>query len=414
MRILIINTNESSGGAAKAANRLYKGLRSLGIEAFMLVQKKESNDKFVIGAKNNILYRAINFLRGELDKMPKLFYPNRKKVPWSVNWLPNLLLFYYIKKINPDIVNLHWINNGFISIGQIGRLKKLNIPIVWTLHDSWVFTGGCHIPYECDKYIKNCGKCSLLESKKGNDLSRRIWLQKNKIYNRINFTVVVPSNWLKKCATKSNLLKNKKIFKISNSINLDEFKVVEKNKARKKLDLNSNKKRILFGAMSATTDKNKGFDLLIRALKRIKNTNNLELLIFGNKEELNINIGFKIRYFGKIEDNAKLNYLYSASDVTVIPSRSESFSLVTAESFSSGTPAVAFEIGGIPDIIDHKKNGYLAKPFDVDDLKRGIEWCIEDEKRNEKLSINAREKVAKKYSLEIQANEYKKLFEALL
>jgi glycosyltransferase involved in cell wall biosynthesis len=407
MKVLIINTNESSGGAAKAANRLYKGLRNLGIEAFMLVQKKESDDEFVIGAKNNIFYKIIDSLRSKLDKLPKLLYRNRKKVPWNVNWLPNPLLFYYIKKVNPDVINLHWINNGFISIKQIGKLKKLNIPIVWTLHDMWPFTGGCHYVGECEKYKKHCGTCPQLKSSKKKDLSYKIF---NKKKNFFGINIVCLNRWMKKCVEESRLFSNSKVDIIPNGFDLDILKPRNRESGRKKFNLPMDRKIILFGAVSVD-DKRKGFFYLEKVLKKMNNQN-YAVAIFG-KFEKKINFKIDTYYLGNIKSEKDISLLYSSVDVFVCSSLEDNLPNTLIESMSSGTPVVAFEIGGIPDIIDHKKNGYLANPFDVEDLKKGIEWCIEDKKRNAQFGKNAREKALKNFSEEVVSREavsfYKKI-----
>lgn len=412
MKVLIINTNELSGGAAKAANRLHKGLRDSGVESFMFVQKKQTNDKYVIGATPSLFFRGINFLRNMLDALPKKMYRNREKVPWSVGWLPNPLLFYYINKIKPDIINLHWINGGFISIKQIHKLSKLNIPIVWTLHDSWAFTGGCHIPHHQEKC--SSGKCPLLNSNKEYDLSDWIWEKKEKFLKPAKLTIVTPSNWMKKCAEESALFKNKQVYRISNGIDIKEFKSISKTEAREKLNLSQDKKYILFGAMSATTDKNKGFDLLLKSLDKLNSYENVELLIFGDDKEVEVKTKIPIRRFGRIGDTRILNLLYSASDITVVPSRSENLPNVAIESFLSGTPVVGFNVGGIPDIIDHTENGYLAVSFDTSDLANGIQWCLEDDEKNKKLSISAREKAVRKFSLERQVGEYINLYKTFI
>jgi glycosyltransferase involved in cell wall biosynthesis len=400
MRVLIINTNESSGGAAKAANRLYKGLRNSGIDAFMLVQKKESDDKYVVGARNNFFYKLINYSRSKLDKLPKLLYKHRKKVPWNVNWLPNPLLFYYIKKINPDIINLHWVNNGFISIKQIGKLKKMNIPIVWTLHDMWPFTGGCHYTGGCEKYKKHCGACFQLESSVEKDLSYKIFEKKGDFFG---IDVICLNRWMKKCVEESSLFSNSRIEIIPNGFDLNIFKPRNKKLGREKFNLPLDKKIILFGAVSVN-DKRKGFFYLEEVLKKINNQD-YAVAIFG-KSDKKINLEVDTYYLGNIKNEEEISLLYSSADVFVCPSLEDNLPNTLIESISSGTPAVAFEIGGIPDIIDHKKNGYLAKPFDVDDLKRGIEWCIEDKERNCQLGKNAREKAESKFSTKIQIKNY--------
>jgi glycosyltransferase involved in cell wall biosynthesis len=373
----------------------------------MLVQKKESDDEFVIGAENNIFYKAVDSLRSKLDKLPKLLYRNRKKVPWNVNWLPNPLLFYYIKKINPDVINLHWINNGFISIKQIGKLEKLNIPIIWTLHDMWPFTGGCHYTGGCEKYKKHCGTCPQLKSSKKKDLSYKIFEKKK---NFSGISVICLNRWMKKCVKESELFSNGKVDIIPNGFNLDILKPRNRELGRKKFNLPLNKKIILFGAVSVD-DERKGFIYLEKALNRINNQDYVGV-IFG-KCEKKIDLKIDTYYLGNIKGEKEISLLYSSANVFVCSSLEDNLPNTLIESMSSGTPVVAFEIGGIPDIIDHKKNGYLAKPFDVDDLGRGIEWCIEDKKRNDQLGKNAREKVLKNFSQEVVSQKvvsfYKKI-----
>ena len=408
MKVLHLSTSDISGGAAKAAYRLHKGLKKIGVESRMLVQRKQSNDYNILG-KSGLFWRSIFFIKCQIEKLPLRFYFRRKREIFHIGNISTFNLIRKIKEINPDIINTHWINGGFLSINQLEELKKLNKAIVWTLHDSWAFTGGCHIPYSCEKYKSRCGNCPILCSNKENDLSRRIWLNKKDVFDKVDFTVVTPSNWLKGCAQNSSLLKNKRIFRIPNSIDLNSFKLINKKKARKDLGLSEDKKYLLFGAMSATTDKNKGFDLLIKSLSFLKKDEKIELLVFGNKKEFKEKINIPIKYFGLVRDLKKLNNLYSAADVTIVPSRSENFPNSIIESFSCGTPCVAFNIGGIPEIIDHKKNGYLAKSFNVENLAEGIEFCLS----NKELGLNARKKAKKEYTLETQANNYKKLYQSL-
>jgi glycosyltransferase involved in cell wall biosynthesis len=403
MKILHLCSSDIKGGAAKAAYRLHTGLRKIGIESFMLVQDKKRDDPYVIGPKTKF-EEGIILLRKGLDKLPLFFYPSRKRVPFSTSWLPDNL-DRRIKKLNPDIVNIHWINKGFMNVNT---LKEINIPTVWTLHDSWPFTGGCHIPHSCRKYEKKCGNCPVLISGKENDLSRKIWLQKKKVYDEVDFAVVAPSIWMKESAQSSSLLKNKKIVRIPNSIDVEAFNVLDKKKTRECLGLSKDKKYILFGAMNATEDRNKGFDLLVSSLEKLQ-LDNIELLVFGNNKNIKLKVPIPVTYYSFVNDKKFLNKLYSAADITVVPSRSESFSNVTIESLASGTPCVAFSVGGIKDILEHKISGYLAKPYDVEDFAKGIQYCLS----RKDMGIQGREKVVREYSLEVQAKRYLELYQSL-
>lgn len=410
LKVLIVNKNDISGGAARAAYSLHRSLIDAGIDSQMLVQVKDSNDDTVIGPEYGFMKWWGRF-KPSLDKLPVYLYPKREKRIFSNAILPSLT----IQKINqtkPDIVNLHWIGGGFLRIEDIAKIKA---PIVWTLHDSWAFTGGCHLPYNCKGYQNSCGNCPQLNSHKENDLSRINWKRKNKAFkSKEDLIITTPSRWLRNCCKISSLLKDRDVSVVPNIIKLDEFKNLSKKNSRLKLKLDPKKKYILFGAMASTTDKNKGFDLLLKSLEDLEFSDNLELLVFGNDKDLKIKTNFPVRFFGVITDHRILNALYSASDLTIVPSRSESFSLVSAESFSSGTPAIAFEIGGIPDIIDHKKNGYLAKPFDVDDLANGIKWCLESDERIEKLSKSARKRAVNKFDSKLISAQVIELYKKVL
>ena len=408
MKILFLNTNDISGGAAIAANRLLKGLQQNGIEAQMLVQSKKSDDYSVIGPQTK-WQKIFGKLRPTLDSIPIRFYKQRKKIIFSPAILPDNIN-KKIQDINPDIIHLHWIAEGFIKIESIAKIKK---PIVWTLHDSWAFTGGCHIPFECKEYIKNCGCCPTLNSNKKKDLSYKILQRKRKSWRDLDLTIVTPSSWLGKCAKKSSLFYKTRVEVIPNGIDLSRFKPIDKNIARDIFCLPKDKKLILFGAMSAINDQNKGFHLLKKALEKLssKENKNIELLIFGSsKPRDEENLGFKTHYLGQLNDEISLSIVYPAADVMIVPSIQENLPNTIMESIACGTPVVAFNIGGIHGMIEHQKNGYLAKQFNTGDLAYGINWVLEDDIRRKQLSQNAREKVVQEFDIVKVAKKYEDLY----
>lgn len=412
MKILLLNTNDISGGAAIASYRLLKGLQQNSVQAQMLVQSRTSDDYSILGPQTK-WQKAFAKLRPILDNIPVNLYKQRKKIIFSPAVLPENIL-KKIKEINPDIVHLHWIALGFI---RIETLSKINKPIIWTLHDSWAFTGGCHIPFNCKKYIENCGYCPILCSNKKNDLSYKILQRKRKSWENLDLTIVTPSSWLGICAKKSSLFYKTRVEVIPNGIDLNRFKPIDKNIVRDILCLPKDKKLILFGAMSAINDQNKGFHLLKRALKKLSSKENkdIELIIFGSsrpREEENL--GFKTHYLGRLNDELSLTLVYSAADVMIVPSMQEAFGQTASESLACGTPVVAFGDTGLLDIVDHKENGYLAKPFDTTDLANGIEWVLEDQVRWKKLSRNARKKVINEFDITKVTNRYVDLYKDIL
>ncbi|AEH61485.1 glycosyl transferase group 1 [Methanosalsum zhilinae DSM 4017] len=413
MDILILNTYDLKGGASRAAYRLHKGFQQIGHNSQMLVQVKYGDDCNVIGS-NSIIEKGLGMVRPYLDTIPARLHSKWNKTLFSTAFLSKKIDDKVIK-IDPEIISLHWIVGGFIAPKT---LKKLNKPLVWTLHDSWAFTGGCHIPFNCKHYTKSCGKCPTLGSSKNHDLSRLIWYRKKRNWKNLNITIVTPSRWLCECAQSSSLFQDYRIEVIPNGLDLQIYKPVEKRIARNILGFPEDKKLILFGAMYSTSDPNKGFHLLQSALQNLsKNgwTQEIELIIFGASEPANPpNLYFESHYLGHLHDDVSLSILYSAADVMIVPSIQEAFGQTALEAMACGTPVVAFGATGLLDIVDHKITGYLAKPYDPIDLARGIEWILEDDKRWEKLSIKSQEKITQEFDIEIIAQKYVELYQEIL
>jgi len=408
MKILLLNTNDMSGGAAIAAYRLLKGLQQNDVQAQMLVQSKKSDDYSIIGPEIK-WQKAFSKIRPIIDSIPVKFYKQRKKIIFSPAILPDNI-YKKTHNINPDIVHLHWIAGGFIKIESLTKMKK---PIVWTLHDSWAFTGGCHIPFDCKKYTRSCGQCPLLNSNKENDISHKIWRRKKKSWKNLNLTIVAPSKWLGECAKKSSLFHDIHVEIIPNGIDTNCFKPIDKNIAKDILCLPKDIKVILFGAMGAINNQNKGFHLLKQVFKKfqLRGNKNIEFFIFGSSEPRDEeNLGVKTHYLGRLNDEISLSLVYSSADVFIVPSKQENLPNTVMESLSCGTPVVAFKVGGIPDMIDHQKNGYLAKPFDTTDFANGIKWALEDDTRLKEFSKNAREKVINEFDIIKVAKRYEKLY----
>lgn len=410
MRVLHLNTYDIEGGAARAAYRLHRALLAENIDSKMLVQTKKSDDYTVFGPKTR-KEEFYNLLRPAIDYFPVKYYKNRTQTLFSPAWFPSNII-KKINSINPDIVHLHWICGGLLRLEQ---LKKINVPIVWTLHDMWAFTGGEHIDEGQGHYFDKCGSSKVLGSNKENDLSRKGWLRKKKVYDAIgDFSVVGVSEWIHNQAKESSLLKSKKHFQLPNLLNTAVFKPLDKKNVRNIWNLPLNKKIILFGAIGVASDPNKGFKQLSEALNLLDKNLAIEFVVFGASKPKNPpNFGFKVHYLGRLTDNESLVTLYSCADVMVVPSLKESFGQTASESLSCGTPVVAFDTTGLKDIVDHKQNGYLAEPFDVKDLARGIEWVLHSKKYKE-LSNNARKKVVETFSEEVVIPKYINLYKSIL
>jgi glycosyltransferase involved in cell wall biosynthesis len=410
MRTLLINASDGRGGAARAVYRLHQGLGQAGINSTMLVQTKRSADISVIGP-NLIVWKGvgINYIfRYMLDKSPLLVYPGYQKTVWSPQWLPNRI-HMKINRLNPDIVHFHWICDGFVPVQEVAKIKQ---PLIWTLHDMWPFTGGCHYTGTCDRYMYECGKCPQLGSDKEKDLSHWVWTRKKNFWMKRDFTVVTPSRWLANCARSSSLFQDKKVEVIPNGLDLQKFKPINRLKAKEDLNLPLDKNLILFGAMKSTKDKRKGFQYLKSALNVLSEYLDFEAIVFGNSDKYR-QLNSPIKYMGNVPDTM-LTKLYSAADVFVAPSVEENLSNTVMESLACGTPCVAFNIGGMSDMIVHKENGYLAKPFDTDDLAEGIEWIVDQDQKGRFLRENSRKYVEKNFDLKSIAKKYIDLYSRML
>jgi len=234
----------------------------------MLVPDPRIDDSTVMSAPNKVVQRMWK-ARPVLDALPLQFYRNKQSNPagLSVQWLPNIIT-YRIAALNPDVVNLHWIGDGFVAAEALSEFNK---PIVWTLHDISAFTGGCCYSQECDRYTKPCGNCFILGHNKSWDLSRLLWQRKAKAWPNLKLTVLTPSKWLADCAKSSSLLKNSDIRVIPNALDTGTYKPCDRQTARNILNLPQYRQLILFGALSSTSNKRKGFPLLRQALKQLSN-----------------------------------------------------------------------------------------------------------------------------------------------
>jgi glycosyltransferase involved in cell wall biosynthesis len=409
--VLNISTYDEGGGAARAALRLHQGLSLQKIDSWILVQSKSTDYVKVIGPQSKI-EKALEKFRLHLDRLPIQLYV-KEPVSFSPAILPNQLN-KKIASLNPDIVHLHWITGGFVPIEQ---LPHFHGPLVWTLHDSWAFTGGCHIPYDCQRYRQACGACPMLKSSREVDLSRWIWQRKHKAWKSLQLRVVAPSRWLGNSAKASSLFQSVPVEVIPNGLDLQQFKPTPQKLARDLWSLPIDKKVILFGAVNGINDRNKGFHLLTDALQKLVDqfgADHLQLLIFGASEPaVHPNWGVETRYVGRLYDEVSLATLYAAADVMVVPSVQEAFGQTAVEAMACGTPVVAFGATGLLDIVDHQQTGYLAIPYETSDLAQGIHWVLADDKRREGLGLQSRLKVEREFSLEKVTHQYITLYQEL-
>jgi len=227
MRVLLLNTSDTAGGAARAAYRLHNGLHQTGIDSQMLVQDKSTSDKAVLGPKNQVI-DGLSRTRITFDHLPIKLYSKRPQTPFSVHWVPENL-GAKVQQLNPDVINMHWLGWGFVRLETLAKFRR---PLVWSLHDMWAFTGGCYYSKGCDRYQQSCGQCPQLASQKEKDLSRWIWNRKDRAWRNIDLTVVALSQWLGDCARSSALFQNRRVEVIPNGIDTEMYRPIDQAMAR--------------------------------------------------------------------------------------------------------------------------------------------------------------------------------------
>jgi len=220
------------------------------------------------------------------------------------------------------------------------------------------------------------------------------------------------------CARSSSLFKDTRIETIPLGLDTEKYKPHHQHFAREVLNLPQDKQLVLFGAIGGTSDRRKGFHLLQPALQRLGAAgwqDSIELVIFGSSQpKIPVDLGFKTHYAGRLNDDLSLALVYSAADVMIVPSVQEAFGQTASEAISCGTPVVAFSATGLKDVVDHQHTGYLATPFEEEDLAKGIAWVLEDQERLHKLKIHARAVSLQEFSSEVQAARYLSLYREIL
>lgn len=420
MNILLLNTSDSGGGAAVAAYRLLNTLRKTGKNVVMLVRDKRTESPNVVSVNTSWWRVKINYWRFLLERLIIFFcngFDRKDLFKVSIaNTGVDIIKYDLIKKA--DIIHLHWINQGFLSLEGIKGLLSLKKPIVWTLHDMWPCTAICHHAFACENFKQKCGKCSFLHSDNEHDLSYRIW-EKKEFMASSAIQLVVVSSWLATKVKQSSLTCNLPVTVIPNVIDTSVFYKKDKISLRNALGFPLDKGIVLMGA-ARLDDPIKGFEYLKGALnllsKDYSDSSNLLLVLFGRiKDKTNFfkDLSIPHIYMGELENVNKIADLYSVADVTVVPSLYETFGQTVIEAMACGCPAVSFNNSGQIDIIDHKVNGYLAKYLDVKDFAKGIDWIL-NECDNEDISYSCIRKVDENYTENVVVEKYISLYNSLL
>ncbi|MDR0537811.1 MAG: glycosyltransferase [Tannerellaceae bacterium] len=383
MKIVHISNSDIEGGAARAAWRLHQEMMKFGIETYMFVLKQTIKENTIHTVSRFDKY-ILSVLRTSINTIFSRFMNKSEWIFSNDLWGINISKFRLVKAA--DTIIIHWVNGGFMTIKNIEQLLKLKKKTIFVLHDMWALTGGCHYSLECNSYREqSCKHCSQVSSTLRKFIISYFYSKKSTVFHKYNnYSVVAPSVWLKYCAISTPFFAKGSVHRIANPIDRTIFKKIDKNITRKILNISKDVKLLLFAADTGTKNPYKGYKFLEEALLNLNSMNKskfeFELLIVGmaKNEEIEKISPYKIHFTGRLYDEYSLSLVYNASDVFVTPSLADNLPSTVLESIACGTPAVGFDIGGIPDMIVHKKNGYLARYKDVNDLLEGILYCCEN------------------------------------
>ena len=408
MRVLLVNTSERTGGAAVAANRLMDALNNNGVKCKMLVRDKLTDDITVVPLPRSPLLNW-HFLWERLRIFLSLGL--RKRHLWEVDTArcgSDITTLREFKEA--DVIHLSWVNQGMLSMAGIRKILRSGKPVVWTMHDLWPATGICHYTRGCERFKSGCGYCPLLGGKHHRDLSAKVWKRKHAAYQGKLIHFVACSKWLEREARQSGLLAGQRVTSIPNPIDTHVYRPQDKAQAREECHLPQDRKLMLF-VSQRVTDPRKGLDYFVEAIDKLvadhpEARKKLGVIILGGRsEEVADRLPLPAYPLGYVNDERRVVSVYNAADTFVLPSLEDNLPNTIMEAMACGVPCVAFRVGGIPEMIDHKRDGYVAEYRRADDLAQGIYWVLAEADPGE-LSAKALHKVATRYSQHAVAVEY--------
>lgn len=421
MQIVMISTHDCAGGAAIASFRLHHSFRSIGQNSAMLVKQVSSKDPDV--------YRVlVNHPDSQIEQ-DLFFILNKLAIQENRSALSNTYFSlsypgYDLSRIplvrEADIINIHWVAT-FQSVKSIANLLKLGKPVVWTLHDEYAYTGGCHYTAGCRNYLEDCRDCPQLKNNQ-HQLPLHILREKSVQWHGADLTIVTPSHWLADCARQSSLFRDRRIEVIPYSLDTDVFIPHDNMTARNWFKIPPDSICLLFGAYT-NTEQRKGFIKMLEAVqycmadpqfKQLASQGKLHIMTFGPPQQALLDTGIPIISSGYIGDNHTLARVYSAADIFVLPSLEDNLPNTMLESMSCGVPVVGFHVGGLPDMITHGQTGFTVPCFDSKALGDAILQLVRDPQLRKQMGKNCRLLIEEKYKLQYQANNYISLFSDLL
>jgi len=405
VRILMVNTEYTRGGAARVARTLHGIMNA----------SPDHESLFVYGrgpkAKGSEAVRSCCqpevYFHGLLTRLTGLqgygsWLSTKRSIRLMLDW-------------RPDVIHFHNIHGYYLNLSIARAVGKLEIPVVWTLHDAWPLTGRCAYFFECDRWKTGCGHCPDLSRypKTYRDSSAFMWKRKKAALTQgWNPITVCPSQWLADQVKKSYLSKYR-LEVIPNGIDTETFRPREKVATRERLGISAEKKIILFVAADLA-DERKGARYFFESLQHIKGDDWM-VLTLGKRVNLTGKLlaVIDVKQLGFISNRDLLAEVYSAADVLCISSLDEVFGLVVTESMACGTPVVGFRVGGIPEQVTDDC-GILVEPRDAQGLGKAITQLLQDDVLRKKMSENCRDRAVAEYSISKFRDRYVKVYSSVI
>lgn len=397
--------------------RLQKGLVDIGLDSRVLVAKKRSSNPDVeewtgdmrplVRAQRRIREEWLNWVEGRIEKKRPdgfdFFSDDRSR--FGSQLLPSL------EKAN--VVNLHWVAR-FVDVSRL--FSRLNLPLVWTLHDQHSFTGGCHYDFGCERWREGCGRCPQIGSSRSPDFSSKAWSRKKDAYSRMGekLTIVTPSKWLGKLASESPLLGEHRIEFIPYGVPTDVYHPRSRDGLRQAFALNENDRALLFVA-DRLANRRKGLEILSSALSKLplRKGSRLVLFLIGSCGKQRTIGSHPVIHLGSMQREELMAAAYSAADFFIMPSLQDNLPNTVLESLACGTPVIGSDTGGIPEMVRSGETGWLFETGRPESLGKAIERAMTDGNLAE-MRRRCRVEAETSYSMEAQASKYKRLYEELL
>lgn len=411
MRVVHLSTYDLFGGAAKSAFRLHEALVESGLDSTMLVRRRDSQRADVKEPEGAVMKLWLRAQRRS-DRLPLWFKGDRAAL-FSPGWVPDGL-GRQLQVLRPDIIHLHWVADGFF---QVESLRKIGVPIIWTMHDMWPFTGGCHFSGSCQNFVRECGRCPLLNSKKENDLSRAGWARRRRAGEGKKVQYVAPSRWLAGGGRESSLLREAEISVIPYGIDTGIFAPGDRAAARRRWGLPPHKRLLLAGS-AQLGDPRKGFAQFRQSMQLFRGlpgATDVEVVLFGGDAPAAAELKeFNVHYLGVIPNDAAMASVFAAADIFVAPSLEDNLPNTVIEAMAAGVPVVAYDAGGIPEIVDHGVTGLLAPVGQPAQLTAAFSRLVNDPEFLRACGQRAREKALRTFAKQDAARAYRELYAQLL